>query len=119
MVEKAKILLTGTPVQNNLIEFYSIIDLVQDDIFGSLDHFQENFAVPIKKGLQKHQRYASKIRAQKLIEEMKEKYRPFFLRRTKQQIFKVVSSELSQRPLGWNEMPYKTDLVVWIPLNEV
>lgn len=35
-VKRSKIILTGTPVQNNLEEFYSIIDLVQDDAFGNL-----------------------------------------------------------------------------------
>ena len=35
-VKNSKILLTGTPVQNNLVEFYSIIDLVKDGAFGTL-----------------------------------------------------------------------------------
>lgn len=50
-VSHQKIVLTGTPVQNNLIEFYSIIDLVQDKIFGSLENFKDHYADPIKKGL--------------------------------------------------------------------
>ena len=52
-VEKQKIILTGTPVQNNLEEFYSIFDLVSNDIFGSLYKFKESFANPINRGLQK------------------------------------------------------------------
>lgn len=40
-VKSSKIILTGTPVQNNLEEFYSIIDLVQDESFGSLKEFRE------------------------------------------------------------------------------
>jgi hypothetical protein len=42
-----------------------------------------------------------------------------FLRRTKKEIFRCVSSELSERPLEWNELPLKTDIVVWIPLSNV
>lgn len=45
-------------------------------------------------------------------------YNPFFLRREKKEIFKTVSSEVLQRPLKWNELPLKTDLVVWIPLSK-
>jgi hypothetical protein len=45
-------------------------------------------------------------------------YEPHFLRRTKNQIFKVVSSELIGRPLKPNELPLKTDLVVWLPLSD-
>lgn len=28
-----------------------------------------------------------------------------------------MSSELTLRPLDWNELPYKTDITVWIPLT--
>ena len=57
--------------------------------------------------------------ANDLIAELKQKYRPFFIRRTKKEIFKVMSSELSDKPLEWNELPLKTDLVIWIPLSKV
>jgi SNF2 family DNA or RNA helicase len=42
-----KIILTGTPVQNKLEEFFSIIDLAQDNIFGSFKHFKETYSLPI------------------------------------------------------------------------
>ena len=44
---------------------------------------------------------------------------PHFLRRTKQQIFKMKSAELADGELESNEMPLKTDLVIWIPLSDV
>ena len=34
-VQQNKILVTGTPVQNNLSEFYSLLDLVEVNIFGT------------------------------------------------------------------------------------
>jgi hypothetical protein len=46
-------------------------------------------------------------------------YEHHFLRRTKNQIFTLVSAELLGRPLRNNELPIKTDLVVWLPLSEV
>lgn len=46
-------------------------------------------------------------------------YEAHFLRRTKNQIFTVVSAELIGRPLKNNELPIKTDLVVWLPLSDV
>ena len=67
-------MLTGTPVQNNLIEFYSIIDLVQDEIFGTLENFKDHYADPIKKGLQKYARFKNKKKAHDLISELKLKY---------------------------------------------
>jgi DNA repair and recombination protein RAD54B len=43
-VTNSKIILTGTPVQNNLNEFFSIIDLVQDNLLGSEAEFKRNYA---------------------------------------------------------------------------
>jgi hypothetical protein len=45
-------------------------------------------------------------------------YLGHFLRRTKQEIFTIMSAELAQRPLKMTELPLKTDLVVWLPLAE-
>jgi DNA repair and recombination protein RAD54B len=38
-VKRMKIILTGTPVQNNLIEFYSLMDIIEDGIFGTQTEF--------------------------------------------------------------------------------
>jgi DNA repair and recombination protein RAD54B len=56
-VTNSKIILTGTPVQNNLNEFFSIIDLVQDNLFGTEAEFKRNYAGPIQKGMQKNAKY--------------------------------------------------------------
>ena len=50
---------------------------------------------------------------------LRKMYERHFLRRTKNQIFTVVSAELIGRALKNNELPLKTDLVVWLPLSEV
>ena len=81
--------------------------------------FKRDFAGPIKKGLQKHAKFKLKMNAIDQINTMKRLYRPHFLRRTKKEIFSCKSSELQLRPLEWNELPFKTDLVVWIPLTQV
>lgn len=40
---------------------------------------------------------------------------PYVLRRLKQEIFNIRTSELGM--LRDNELPLKTDLIVWIPLT--
>jgi SNF2 family DNA or RNA helicase len=35
-VNRQKIILTGTPIQNNLQELYSLLDIVQSDILGTV-----------------------------------------------------------------------------------
>ena len=47
---RRKIILTGTPVQNNLGEYYVMIQLVKPEILGSLREFCDTFMDPITKG---------------------------------------------------------------------
>lgn len=44
------LLLTGTPLQNNLMEFYAMLSLIHPKLIGMSD-FQKNFKRPIEKGL--------------------------------------------------------------------
>lgn len=37
------LLLTATPLQNNLHELYNLVELIRPDLFGSYDHFQQEF----------------------------------------------------------------------------
>lgn len=88
-------------------------------MFGNMNSFKEKFANPINKGLMKLAKYSVKRKAVDLIAEMKALYTPFFKRRMKGEIFKTVSSELTERPLEALELPFKTDIVVWIPLSKI
>ena len=45
-------------------------------------------------------------------------YAPFFLRRCKKDVFRMQSVELAGgKGLAADELPLKTDLVVWMPLS--
>jgi hypothetical protein len=59
------------------------------------------------------------FKAKELIMNLKELYRPFFLRRTQKEIFEIISAELSKVPLEACQLPLKTDLVIWVPLNAI
>lgn len=45
-----RILLTGTPIQNNLLEFHAMMDLVAPELLGNQKTFKRVFANPIIKG---------------------------------------------------------------------
>lgn len=46
---KRKILLSGTPIQNDLTEFYTITDFINPGIFGSFAFFKKRFITPISR----------------------------------------------------------------------
>lgn len=41
-----KILLTATPLQNSLLEIYGLVSIIDDQVFGDLKSFRQQFVVP-------------------------------------------------------------------------
>ena len=73
------IALTGTPVENNLSELWSIVDFVQPGLLGSYSNFREEFQIPIEKHIGDSN--VLNLKKQQLIE----KIDPILLRRTKEE----------------------------------
>ncbi|CAI2378419.1 unnamed protein product [Moneuplotes crassus] len=116
--KKHRLLLTGTPLQNNLQELWSVFDCVQPGIFDSFQKFTKEYATPIEEGLTKDSTTVKKTKSKKLSEKLRAQYKPHFLRRTKKQIFTMRSVDLTGEALKDNELPLKTDLVIWVKLSE-
>ncbi len=88
-----RLCLSGTPVENNLGELWSLMDFLMPNLLGPADHFNEHYRTPIEKN--GHQQ-----RAQQLADRVG----PLILRRTKNNVAK--------------ELPPKTEILHTIPLNE-
>ena len=84
---KNKLAISGTPIQNNLMELWSIFNFLSPGYLGSYGSFKESFMIPIE--VEKDKRAASNLT--KLIN-------PFLLRRNKSIIAK--------------ELPSKTEVVL-------
>ncbi len=79
-----RLALTGTPIENRLSEFWSIIDFVSPGLLGNLRVFEEKVARPIDRG---DEEAAKKLRAT---------IQPFVLRRTKAQVAPELPAKIEQ-----------------------
>ncbi len=87
-----KVVTTGTPVQNNLMDLYSVFSFVNPRLFGSLRHFRDRFLVPIE-------RYGSEAaqgRLRRLIA-------PFVLRRLKTDVL--------------DDLPERTEITLHVKMS--
>lgn len=82
-----KLLLTGTPIQNDLNEYYTIINFVNPGILGSFAEFQKEYLRPILKARDKGCILRELVReGRKKSKELISITKAFVLRRTKDSI---------------------------------
>ncbi|MDQ1412235.1 MAG: hypothetical protein QOE07_823 [Acidimicrobiaceae bacterium] len=77
-----KVAMTGTPMENNLMELWSLLSIAAPGLFASPDRFEEHYRGPIEK-------HADPDR----LDQLRRRVRPLMLRRTKGQ----VASDLPDR----------------------
>ncbi|KAI9732235.1 MAG: hypothetical protein M1818_007554 [Claussenomyces sp. TS43310] len=78
-----RIILSGTPMQNNLIELWSLFDFVYPMRLGTLVNFRNQFEVPIKIGGYANATNLQIMTATKCAETLKDAISPYLLQRFK------------------------------------
>lgn len=71
-----KVCLSGTPIENNLFELWSLFEFLMPGFLGSQHVFQKSVVKPIKEG------------DEEALEYLKARVKPFILRRTKKEVVK-------------------------------
>ncbi|NCC24247.1 MAG: ATP-dependent helicase [Deltaproteobacteria bacterium] len=71
-----RLCLSGTPIENNLLELWSLFEFLMPGFLGSQNAFQKGFVKPIKDG------------DQESVEYLQARVKPFILRRTKSEVAK-------------------------------
>ncbi len=88
-----KIAITGTPVENNTFDLFSQFSFVCPGLLGSAQYFRAIYSIPV-----------DKFKNSQRAGELREKIRPFLLRRTKNQVAA--------------DLPPKTEMVLYCDMND-
>ncbi|KAL3765216.1 hypothetical protein ACHAWO_009293 [Cyclotella atomus] len=101
-----RLLLTGTPIQNNLKELHSLFDwATSGQLLGTSKTFLNKYATPIEEGRQKNASAWEVKKAAEMNKSLQQLLQPYFLQRLK-------SSEFQDK------LPTKKELVVFVALSK-
>ncbi len=81
-----RLALTGTPLENNVMEVWSIMDFLMPGFLGGYKEFTDRYSKPIMLGSDTH-----------TLEQLRKKISVFMLRRTKQEVLKELPEKIEQQ----------------------
>ena len=84
-----KLALTGTPIENRMLDLWSIVDFIQPNYLGNQEHFGQTYDLKVAE----KEEGAARIARRKLSA----KLRPLLLRRIKKQVAKDLPDRVEQR----------------------
>ncbi|KOS16757.1 DNA repair and recombination protein RAD26 [Escovopsis weberi] len=99
-----RVILSGTPVQNNLTELWSLFDFIYPMRLGTLVNFRTQFEIPIKQGGYANASNLQVMTAEKCAEALKETISEYLLQRLKMDVAA--------------DLPEKTEQVLFCKLTE-
>lgn len=88
-----RIILSGTPIQNDLGEFFTIVDLVNPDLLGTFKQFTKDFETPIMRSRQPNASQDDIEKGEAMSEELAVTTSKFILRRTADILSKYLPSK--------------------------
>jgi len=86
-----RLAMTGTPVENHLLDLWAVFDFLAPGFLGKLTDFQKNYVKPIED------------HDQKALEQLRVRVRPFVMRRKKEDVA--------------SELPPKTEQTIFVRFN--
>lgn len=99
-----RVILSGTPVQNNLTELWSLFDFIYPMRLGTLVNFRTQFEIPIRQGGYANASNLQVMTAEKCAEALKETISQYLLQRLKADVAA--------------DLPEKTEQVLFCKLTE-
>lgn len=91
-----RLAITGSPIQNSLIELWSLFDFAIPGLLGSIDVFETEFAEPIKIGGYANANSFQVFRAYSSAVALRDLIKPYLLRRMKKDVNADLPDKLEQ-----------------------
>jgi superfamily II DNA or RNA helicase len=92
-----KMITTGTPIENDLTELWSLFRFINPGLLGNIKRFGQRFSLPIENAKE------DKLAARKASQELRALIQPFILRRMKNQVL--------------TELPPRTDINIQVEMS--
>ncbi|KAL1204052.1 Protein CHROMATIN REMODELING 24 [Cardamine amara subsp. amara] len=104
-----RIIISGTPIQNNLKELWALFNFSCPGLLGDKNWFKQNYEHYIIRGTDKNATDREQRIGSTVAKNLREHIQPFFLRRLKSEVFgdDAATSKLSK----------KDEIVVWLRLT--
>lgn len=106
-----RIVISGTPIQNNLKEMWALFYFCCPDVLGDKDEFKVKYEKAILRGNDKNATDQEKTMGSNAAKELRERIKPYFLRRLKSEVFINSGAEEDKKA------PQKNELIIWLKLT--
>nr|XP_023897089.1 protein CHROMATIN REMODELING 24 [Quercus suber] len=106
-----RIIISGTPLQNNLKELWALFNFCCPELLGDKKWFKEKFEYAILRGNEKKATDREKRIGSAVAKELRERIQPYFLRRLKSEVFNEENSKTTAK------LSKKNEVIVWLRLT--
>ncbi|KAK4664525.1 DNA-dependent ATPase protein rad54 [Podospora pseudopauciseta] len=106
---KRRVILSGTPIQNDLSEYFSLISFANPDLLGTHLEFRKRFEIPILRGRDSMASEAERKRGDECLAELATIVNKFVIRRTNDLLSKYLPIKY-EHVVFCNLAPFQLDL---------
>ena len=108
---RRRVLMTGTPMQNDLLEYHSVLDFANPGVLGTAEQFRKNYELKILRGREPGASANQRAVTTKRSADLNAKVAPFILQRSNTLLASLLPHKLTQvvcvRPTALQQQLYQ------------
>ncbi|KAK2384897.1 Protein CHROMATIN REMODELING 24 [Trifolium repens] len=108
-----RIIISGTPLQNNLKELWALFNFCCPELLGDKKWFKDKYETPILRGNDKNASDRDKRVGSAIAKELRDHIQPYFLRRLKSEVFNQDTEKTTAK------LSQKREIIVWLRLTNI